>query len=1403
MARSGHHWGKNIDWEKILCFVAMLISFALGKVIIEPVPTPPPGGGQTNTGNTSQITPERDEVQINQALGANGTNLILGDIISDVETERFIKQDPRGRNAIKYPHGFWPQNTVPYIIDETIEGKGIQAIKDAIMDYHSFTCLKFVPRTTQKNYIRFTVGGGCSSFIGRTARGEQKVNLHQYCWYKGIVIHELAHAIGFFHEQSRSDRDTYVRILYENIEQGKEDNFDKFSAEEIQHLGEPYDYGSIMHYGSKTFSKNGQPTILALKKGGEEKIGQRNDLSDNDIRQINKLYKCPQLPVSRPDSRPVVYCSFDSNTLCEFEQDSTDNFDWTLHKGSTPSGGTGPTTDMSGRGWYIYAETSSPRVPGDRAVLLSPYLSGPYCLRLHFHMLGTDIDSLNAYKNSGSQKTVIFSTSGNKGDQWYTAQTSLTGTEQFRIELEAVRGKSYRGDVALDEIKLTPGNCDDASSTDVTPTPTESKQTPVRPDTTPTSTSRREVYCNFDAQSLCEFTQGKGDQFDWTLNEGATSSAPDTGPTNGVFSKGYYIYAEASVPRKSGDVARLESPKLAGSYCIQFYYHMYGAAVGQLQVFALAGAQNVKLVTYNGNQGNTWHSVQAFLRASQNYQYQVIFEAQRGQGWAGDIALDEIRLTPGDCNQFVVATTLPPPTTNPTTLAATQMECNFDSRSWCSFTQDTSDDFNWSLHTGRTASYPTTGPTTDFSGRGYYIYAEASSPRREGEKARLLSPFVTGTTCVLFRYHMNGEEMGSLNLYGKIGSQETQLWSVSGHQGNTWNGLQFRVTTTARFQVVFEAVRGRGYQSDIALDEIKLFPGACVAANPPATSTSIPKATTARGPSTKSKEPTCPSGWAKHGQSCYKGYNHKSLWRNAKARCQEHGGHLVTINDAMEQNFVKNMAALLRGDYRIWIGLRRNSNGRFTHWDNGEELSFTRWIPGEPNNFFNDEDCAEMLRYDGRWLDRTCEGPFAGEHPFICEISGQSNTRPLTQGLHCPSGWNKLDDACYRVYGNIYSMSWSQANSVCNASRATLVSILSQSEHNAVWELMTAHTRRNYGFWIGLKRSSTKAFAWKDGSSLTYTQWSKGRPSSRGLGEDCAFMKSRTGKWFNGRCRHQLPFICKISPKKIISTGSPSTSTTFPCGIKKVKDPSSAGGSLLGQIVGGKISTPGAWPWQVAIMCKTCKEQDCGGTLVSAQHVITAAHCLSINKDTFIENYKVRLGEHHFENSEGYEQDINISSVTIHPSYGEAASFDGDLAVIELASPARINDHVGPVCLQNRSSDFPPGSRCYITGWGRTRQGGSISAVLREAEVPLVSNQNCRENYGSGSIITSNMLCAGRLGAGVDACQGDSGGPLVCEKDNRWYLVGTTSWGWGCAGKYYGVYTNIARLSDWIQANVQ
>ncbi|KAJ7384938.1 Meprin A subunit beta [Desmophyllum pertusum] len=280
-------------------------------------------------------------------------------------------------------------------------------------------------RTTQKNYVKFTVGNGCSSSVGRTARGEQTVNLHRYCWYKGIVIHELLHAIGFFHEQSRTDRDSYVKVMYENIERGKESNFDKFGQGQIQHLGEPYDYGSIMHYGPDSFSKPVPPG---------------------------------------PDENSVVYCSFDSGSLCEFYQGTGDDFDWTIHQGQTASGGTGPNADMSGTGWYIYAETSRPRVQGNRAVLMSPRLTGPYCLRMHYHMLGTSMGSLKVHKRSGSSSSVI--------------------------EFEAIRGSSYRSDIALDEIKLTPGNCKDPTA--ITAAPPVTTPTTVKPTTTPKPPSRRE-----------------------------------------------------------------------------------------------------------------------------------------------------------------------------------------------------------------------------------------------------------------------------------------------------------------------------------------------------------------------------------------------------------------------------------------------------------------------------------------------------------------------------------------------------------------------------------------------------------------------------------------------------------------------------------------------------------------------------------------------------------------------------------------------------------------------------------------------------------------------------------------------------------------------------------------------
>ncbi|MDY7229605.1 FG-GAP-like repeat-containing protein [Hyalangium rubrum] len=180
----------------------------------------------------------------------------------------------------------WPDAVVPYTINPNLPSQN--RVTDAIAHWQSKTQLRFVLRTASNaaiypNYVTFQPGDGCNSWVGMQG-GQQAINLAANC-STGSTIHEIGHAIGLWHEQSREDRDAHVRIRWENIQAGYAHNFDKQVSNGEDVFG--YDFDSIMHYGAYAFSANGQPTLETL---GGQSIGQRNGLSNTDVNASIKLY---------------------------------------------------------------------------------------------------------------------------------------------------------------------------------------------------------------------------------------------------------------------------------------------------------------------------------------------------------------------------------------------------------------------------------------------------------------------------------------------------------------------------------------------------------------------------------------------------------------------------------------------------------------------------------------------------------------------------------------------------------------------------------------------------------------------------------------------------------------------------------------------------------------------------------------------------------------------------------------------------------------------------------------------------------------------------------------------------------------------------------------------------------
>ncbi|KAK7473655.1 hypothetical protein BaRGS_00035133, partial [Batillaria attramentaria] len=516
-------------------------------------------------------------------------------------------------------------------------------------------------------------------------------------------------------------------------------------------------------------------------------------------------------------------CNFELD-LCSWTNSHADDFDWQMGSGKTTTSGTGPSADHTynnGTGKYIFIETSAPRVPGHRAVLQSALFQpgARQCLKFWYHMYGSTIGTLNVWVQPQANVSAsnIWSMSGNQGNHWLQATVAVPAeSATYQVLLEAIRGRSYTGDIAVDDITFS-------TTTPCTLQPSGAAPTTVTPPTTTTVTASTPggFNCDFE-QNLCGWTQDTTDSYNWVRLRGKTASG-STGPTSDHTGQNhYYIYMEASLGH-SGSTTRLISPTInaAASQCLAFWYHMYGTHVNALNVLLTgSGVDNTTIWTRNHTQGNSWHQAQIHLGGSSYSGYtNVVFEAIRGQSYLGDIAIDDITLNPGS---YVTS--------------VSNIDCDFEPANICNYTQETTDDFDW-IRNSRSTNSANTGPTNDHTygtNSGHYVYIEGSQPHRPGQKARLWTPSVVGSGCVSFWYHMYGSGMGTLNVYAASSpnSLGQPIWTLSGNQGNKWFKTQVRLPSQSGVKVVFEGIVGSSYASDIAIDDVKLEPncpalGAC------------------------------------------------------------------------------------------------------------------------------------------------------------------------------------------------------------------------------------------------------------------------------------------------------------------------------------------------------------------------------------------------------------------------------------------------------------------------------------------------------------------------------------------------------------------------------------------------
>jgi len=239
------------------------------------------------------------------------------------------------------------------------------------------------------------------------------------------------------------------------------------------------------------------------------------------------------------------------------------------------------------------------------------------------------------------------------------------------------------------------------------------------------------------------------------------------------------------------------------------------------------------------------------------------------------------------------------------------------------------------------------------------------------------------------------------------------------------------------------------------------------------------------------------------------------------------------------------------------------------------------------------------------------------------------------------------------------------------------------------------------------------------------------------------------------------------------------------------------------RIVGGTEAGPNEFPWQAHLYRQAASgrgtESFCGGSIISSRLILTAAHCFfdENGAPTHRRSHSISVGTN---TAFDWGNMVEVDSITVHSGYTPnelGGTGENDVAMMILRSPLTFSREVSPVCLPRARTDFA-GRTGTVTGFGMLSDQGQVSDVLMKVDVPIMSEQTCRNSWRYRSPFDPTTEICARGDRGKDSCGGDSGGPLVVESSGHADLVGVVSFGGECGNSRVAVYAKVQAFLPWI-----